>query len=88
MIDKSSGKYKRYDERLNDIILNNNEVDAIVIQFEGDIPNLSNVDRLPDYMKKIVFIFFRVYSQIVYIRALTTFAWGGKLTLALREMEC
>ena len=43
------------DERLNDIILNNNEVDAIVIQFEGDIPNLSNIDKLPDYMKNIVF---------------------------------
>ena len=45
------------DERLNDIILNNNEVDAIVIQFEGDIPNLSNIDKLPDYMKNIVFRF-------------------------------
>lgn len=40
------------DDELVDIIINNNEVDAIVVQFAGEIPALNNLFRLPDYFKR------------------------------------
>ena len=43
------------DDNLIDIILNNNEVDAIVIQFENEVPELPNINSLPDYYKRITY---------------------------------
>lgn len=42
------------DNNLNDIILDNNEIDAIVIQLNKDI-KLDNVEHLPDYFKKRIY---------------------------------
>jgi len=45
------------DDNLINIILNNNEVDAIVVQFENKKPELHNIDLLPDYYKRIVYYY-------------------------------
>lgn len=37
------------DSQVNDILLNHPDVSAIVIQFKGDRPNMSNLQKLPDY---------------------------------------
>lgn len=45
------------DSELIDIILNNNEVDAIVIQFAGKIPDLPILQTLPEYYFKRIHVF-------------------------------
>ena len=45
------------DNDLVDYILENPDISAIVIQFKGEIPNLKNLLKLPDYYKRRVFKF-------------------------------
>ena len=40
------------DNELNDLLFKNPDVSAIVVQFKGDIPNLPNVNSLPDYYRR------------------------------------
>lgn len=51
------------DSELFDIIFNNNQVDAIVIQFRGETPVLNNLNNLPDYFKRKIFIFDCEYNH-------------------------
>lgn len=63
------------DSQVNDILLNHPDVSAIVIQFKGDRPNMSNLQKLPDYYKSRIFEYDTEYNH------------GIDLALSMTNME-
>ena len=73
------------DSQVNDILLNHPDVSAIVIQFKGDRPNMSNLQKLPDYYKSRIFEYDTEYKYkliaVLPLQPVETVKYGEKMSL-------